>query len=129
MRPVAGRGGPLDERRVTVGSDWTYSWNQRVPSGAAAATSSIERDEVVESVNGIPAAAAARAVAISPSGWASPWTAIGAIATGMAVGAPRSVVEGSIPVTSTRTRGRRRRRRQAASFSARVTSSQAPPAT
>ena len=49
--------------------------------------------------------------------------------TGMAVGAPRNVVEGSTRVTSTSTRGRRRRRRQAASFSARLTSSHAPPAT
>ena len=115
--------------RVTPRSACMYSWNQRVASGAAAATSSIDRDEAVESVNGIPAVAAPRAVAISPSGWAIPWTAIGAIATGMAAGVPRNVVEGSIRETSTRTRGRSRRRRQAASFSVSVTSSQEPPAT
>ncbi len=56
-------------------------------------------------------------------------TDIGAIATGIAAGAPSSVVDGSTDETSTRTRGRNRRRRHAASFSARLSSSHAPPAT
>ena len=51
---------------------------------------------------------AARAVATSPSGWASPWTAIGAMATGRDVGMPSIVVEGSTVATSTSTRGRSR---------------------
>ncbi len=98
-------------------------------SGAAAATSSIEQVAIVESVKGTPAAPAARAVASSASGWASPWAAIGAIASGSAVGVPSIVVDGSTTLTSTRTRGRTVRRRHASSFAARVASSPAPPAT
>ena len=41
-----------------------------------------------------PAAAAPRAVATSPSGWASPWIAVGATATGERTGVPSSVVAG-----------------------------------
>ena len=77
----------------------------------------------------MPAAAAARAVAASASGWARPWAAIGATASGMAAGWPSIVVPGSMRDTSTSTRGRSRNRRHAASFSARLISSQDPPAT
>ncbi len=63
---------------------------------------------MVESVNGTPAAAAARADASSPSGCARPWTAIGAVAAGIAAWTPRSVVAGSTLETSTSTRGRSR---------------------
>ena len=45
--------------RVIAGSACVYSWNQRVPPGAPAATASIEWEDVVDSVYGIPAAAAA----------------------------------------------------------------------
>ena len=76
--------------------------------GAAAAISSIEALDIVEGTNGIPAAAAARAVASSASGWASPCEAIGAIATGIDAGRPRNAVEVSIRETSTSTRGRNR---------------------
>ena len=115
--------------RVIAGSACVYSWNQRVPPGAPAATASIEWDDVVDSVYGIPAAAAPRAASISPSGWASVWNAIGAIAIGRALGWPMNVDRGSTRETSTRTRGRNRRRRHAATLSWRLSSSQAPPAT
>ena len=85
-------------------------------------------EAIVESVNGTPAAAAARTVASSASGCASSWTDIGAIASGMADGAPAIVVAVLTRETVTSTRGRKRRRSQAASFSARVTSSHDPPA-
>ena len=68
-----------------------------MPSGAASATSSIERDAIVDNVNGTPAAAAARAVASSASGCARPWIAIGAMATGIDAGDPSSVVDGIDP--------------------------------
>ena len=80
-------------------------------------------------MNGTPAAAAARAVASSPSGCMSPCAATGAIATGMLAAAPSSVVAAVTPETSIRTRGRSVRRRHAARLSASVSSSQAPPAT
>ena len=41
-----------------------------------------------------PAAAAPRAVATSPSAWASPWIAVGAMATGELTGVPSKVVAG-----------------------------------
>ena len=100
-----------------------------MPPGAPAATASIDWDDVVDRVYGIPAAAAPRAASISPSPCASDWNAIGATATGSALGWPRNVDDGSTPETSTRTRGRNRRRRQAAMFSWRLTSSHEPPAT
>ena len=76
----------------------------------------------------VPAAAAALAEASSPSGWASRWTATGASSTGNSIRWPRTVVDGSIFDTSTRTRGRSRSRWKAARFSLRVTSSSAAPA-
>ena len=44
-----------------------YSWNQLRPCGAAAATSSIDVVPMVDNENGMPAASAAVAPAISPS--------------------------------------------------------------
>ena len=85
--------------------------------------------ESVERTKGTPAAAAALATAISASGWASPWAAIGAIAHGTAAGEPSRVVDVSTFPTSTRTRGTKRTARQAASLSASEISSQAPEAT
>jgi hypothetical protein len=76
----------------------------------------------------VPAAAAARAVARSPSGWAIPWSATGAISTGIEISVPRTVVAVEQPRTSTSTRGRSFRRSNAATLSRRVTSSPAPPA-
>ena len=43
-------------------------------------------DADVERIIGMPAAAAARAIAPSPSGWAIAWAAIGATAIGRALG-------------------------------------------
>jgi hypothetical protein len=86
------------------------------------------RLDIVERMNGMPAAAAARAVAGSPSGCTRPWVAVGAIATGSEIGTPRSVVAVVTSATSTRTRGRSVRRRHAASFSATESSSHEPPA-
>ena len=78
---------------------------------------------------GIPAAAAARATATSPSGWAIPAPAIGAIASGIAHGSPSIVDAARTRATSTSTRGRSVRLRHAATFSPRLTSSHEPPAT
>ena len=71
---------------------------------------------------------AAFAVASSPSGWARRWKAVGAISTGMETEVPSSVVEVSIRLTSTRTRGRRKTSAKAPRFAASVISSSAPPA-
>ena len=74
-----------------------------------------------------PTSAAPRAVSFSPSGWAKPWMAVGAITTGERTGWPRSVVEvvtWSIPAS---TRGWSCQRLHAATFSARSRSSSAPP--
>ena len=83
----------------------------------------------MESIIGTPAAAAARTVPLSPSGCRSACPAEAAIATGIAAGRPRNVVAADTSLTSTSTRGRSVLRRQAASFSARLSSSHAPPAT
>lgn len=53
-----------------------------------AATSAMLRVAMVDRVNGTPAAAAARAVASSPSGWAMPCIAMGATMTGKDSGMP-----------------------------------------
>ena len=107
-RPVAGRRGPLDERTASprVGLDVELEPAGRRPARRPR-PSSIERDDVVESVNGTPAAAAAaggRRLAVGVG------QAVGGHRgdrrPASAVRAPRSVVDGSTPVTSTRTRGR-----------------------
>ena len=72
--------------------------------------------------------ATARAVASSPSGWASRCIASGAITTGSAISVPSTVVAVETWPTSTSTRGRSLRCSNAATLSRRVTSSPAPPA-
>jgi len=76
----------------------------------------------------VPAVAAARAVARSPSGCANPWYAQGATNTGNATGVPRIVVEGSGSPAPRKNRGRSLHRSNARTFSASVHSSPAPPA-
>ena len=49
-RLVASRGSALDESRTRARSRQTYTWNHRRPSPLAAATSSIERVAIVDSV-------------------------------------------------------------------------------
>ena len=77
----------------------------------------------------VPAAAAARAVAVSPSGWQSFCIATGATTIGAETGVPRTVVLVSMLSTSTRTRGRSFQRPKAAMLSRSVASSPAPPRT
>ena len=76
----------------------------------------------------VPAAAAPRAMAFSPSGWARPWNATGATSTGKATSVPSTVVAVVLVETSTSMRGRRTQRPNAATFSRSVHSSFAPPA-
>ena len=67
----------------------TYSWNQLRPTGLAAFTPSIEVVPSVESVNGMPAAAAAEAPAVSPSVCIRRVKPVGAMPNGRADGPPR----------------------------------------
>src|SRR5436190_795916 len=114
---------------VTARSLNTYTWNQRVPPAAqASATSRGERVAADERHMIVPAAAAARAVAASPSGCAIRWNASGAIRIGSDTSVPSTVVAVEIDETSTSTRGRSLRRLNAARFSSSVTSSPEPPA-
>ena len=95
----------------------TRTWPEPVQRVTAYLRESGAEVRVEEFKEGTPTAeAAARAVASSASGWARPWAAIGAIATGSVDGTPKKDVAGSIVRTSTSTRGRSRRRRQAASL-------------
>ena len=79
-----------------------YSWNQFLPFGAAAATSSIEAVPMVERVKGIPKLAAALAPAISPSVCIILVKPVGAIDSGNALGPPSNVLEVSTCETSRR---------------------------
>ena len=65
----------------------------------------------------VPAAAAPRAVASSPSGCAARWNAVGATSTGSAISVPSAVVAVDVSATSTSIRGRSTQRRNAARFS------------
>ena len=85
--------------------------------------------ESVERVITVPALAAARAVASSPSGSQSRWKAVGATSTGSATSLPSTVVAAVTLPTSTSTRGRSSQRSKAAAFPRSVCSSPAPPAT
>ena len=71
----------------------TYSWNQLRPCGFAALTSSIEVVPSVERVNGMPAAPAADAPAISPSVCMSRVNPVGAMPNGSALGPPRISID------------------------------------
>jgi len=113
---------------MSAWSSVTYGWNQ---SGhfPASATSSMVRFEPIERPMKIPAAVAARAVATSPSGSRRPCSANGAMPMGIATRRPRTVVERSRALVSTRTRGMKRQRAKASVFSRIVRSSPDPPAT
>ena len=76
----------------------------------------------------VPTAAAARAIATSPSGCATRWNATGATISGIDSDSPSTVVWVVQPATSTSTRGRSCQRRYASTFQRRVSSSPAPPA-
>jgi hypothetical protein len=93
---------------------------------AAARMSSIVVVDRLETIIGTSAAAAARAVASSPSGWAIRWSAVGAMPTGMALGPSRSVHSVVRADTSRITRCQSRSRPHAAMFSASVDSPHAP---
>ena len=82
----------------------------------------------VDSVINVPAAAHARAVATSPSGFAIRCSAVGAASTGILTGCPSTIVERSTFDTSTSTRGTSATRSNAKRFSRSVHSSPAPPA-
>ena len=76
----------------------------------------------------VPAAAAARAIATSPSGSTRRWKATGATSSGIETSVPSTVVAVLTSQTSTSIRGRSRRRAKAATLSRSVRSSPAPPA-
>ena len=59
----------------------------------------------------VPAAAAARAIAGSPSGWAIRWNATGATSSGIDTSVPSTVVAVVASLTSTSARGRSCQRR------------------
>ena len=77
----------------------------------------------------VPAPAAARAIASSPSGWTVRWKAVGATNSGIELSVPSTVVAVVTRETSTSMRGRKIQRSNAARFSRSVHSSFAPPAT
>ena len=83
-----------------------YSWNQLRPCGLAAATSSIEVVPIVDSANGMPAAAAAVAPAISPSACIIRVKPVGAMPNGSSTRWPSTTREVSTFDTSRRIAGR-----------------------
>ena len=82
----------------------------------------------MDSTIAVPAAAAARAIPGSPSGWAMRWKATGATSRGIERRAPSTVVSVVGALTSTSARGRSSQREKASTFSRSVRSSPAPPA-
>ena len=112
---------------VTVRSSNTYSCHH-FGAWDAADTSSNTSTAVEETTMIVPAAAAARAVARSPSGCAIDWYAHGATSTGKDSDVPRIVVDGSGWPDPRKTLGRSLHRSNARRFSASVHSSPAPPA-
>ena len=85
--------------------------------------------ELLETTIGTPAAAAARAIATSPSGSAARCSVIGAIPRGRSYVVPSRSVEVSTWRTSRRMRGATRMDCQAATASPTLISSRAPSAT
>jgi hypothetical protein len=83
---------------------------------------------IVERVITVPTAAAARAVAASPSSWHILWIAVGATSNGIETSVPSTVVAADTLLTSTSMRGRSFSRENASTFSWSVRSSHAPPA-
>ena len=82
--------------------------------------------ELVLAIIGTPTAAAARAVASSPSGSRIAWTPIGASSNGAGIAVPSTVVERSRSATSRSIRGTVRQRRKAAALARIVSSLPAP---
>jgi hypothetical protein len=114
---------------VTASSLGQYSWYQRGPSPLAAATSSMVYDDAVESTIGRPRAAAARAVASSPSGCTIDCTPTGATMTGAGIAVPSTVVPRSRTVASRSMRGTMRQRSNASRLARAVAPTPALPAT
>mmetsp|Transcript_11366 Transcript_11366/g.25550 ORF Transcript_11366/g.25550 Transcript_11366/m.25550 type:complete len:250 (-) Transcript_11366:164-913(-) len=112
--------------RVRARSLYRYSWNQCLPVGAAAATSSMEVVDRVDRPISTPRLAAALAVASSPSGCAMRCIAVGATQMGDETLSPRMVVLVSIFETSRSTLGRSLSLSKAALFSLNVVMSVAP---
>ena len=83
----------------------TYSWNQLRPPGFASFTCSMEVVPSVESVNGIPAAFAAPAPAVSPSVCIRRVNPVGAMPNGICDVAPNTVAVVSTSATSRSTSG------------------------
>ena len=104
------------------------TWNQRRPPGAASATSAGVAVAIVDRHITVPARAAARAVAHSPSGFASRCSAVGATSTGSETGPPSTVAAVLTRPTSTSIRGRSRRRPERAAVVAERVLVAAPPA-
>src|SRR5882724_43995 len=90
---------------VTSRSRNGYNWSQRWPV-AALANSSNGTFELALTAKIVPQAAAARYVALSPSGWALLCPPQGAMRTGRFTLVPTTVVERSSALTSRNTRGR-----------------------
>ena len=82
--------------------------------------------EAVLAIIGAPTAAAARAVASSPSSWRIFWTPIGASISGAGMLVPSTVVERSRAATSRSIRGTIRRRPNASALARIVPSLPAP---
>jgi hypothetical protein len=101
----------------------------RIASRPAARISSIGVVDAMLAIMMIPARAAARAVARSPSGCASRWNAVGAMMTGIDAREPSSVRSTACRLLQGRnTRGTSASEPNASSFAFNVTSSSAPPA-
>ena len=104
----------------------TYTWNHLRPL-LTAATSSMDRVPIVDSVYGSRARAAALATSSSPPGLAILVKPVGASTSGTGSDRPSRVVEVSMAPTSHSTRGRNSSRRNASAFRRMVSSSSAPP--
>lgn len=104
-----------------------YSCNHR--SAPDSATRSIGVPLSIATVNGTPAARAARAVAASPSGCTRLWYAIGAMASGSVDAVPASRVAVDTRDTSRSIRGTRYSSSNARRFAAAVSSAPLPPET
>ena len=126
--PVHGKVGGEDERRVAglerllddvvahlaVAKDVDLEPARGTRGGAAISPGVAVA--TVETHMSVPAAAAPRAVASSPSSCAICWNAIGATRTGIDTGVPSTVVSVVTDETSTRTRGRSRKLENASRF-------------
>ena len=105
-----------------------YSWNQRGESPITAAQSSIDHDAWLENTYGSPRAAAALAIARSPSGCSSSDAPTGANSTGAGIVRPNSSTLRARAETSRSIRGTIAQRSNAARLARIVAPSPAPPA-